>query len=71
MKQLKKFFRQLFCRHRQADLLRWHWTHGPTGMDIAFVEAEYRCRRCGEIFYLYLYGKEAHDWAKAKEAQHD
>lgn len=64
MKKIKKFFRQLFCKHADSDLLRWHWTHGPYGNDPAFIEAEYRCKECGKIVYLYQRGQEAHDWAK-------
>lgn len=48
-------------------MLRWHWTHGPHGNDPLFIEAEYRCKECGKIIYLYQRGKEAHDWAKAQE----
>lgn len=65
MNKVKQFFRRLKCRHFNADLLRWHWTHGPYGNDPAFIEAEYRCKECGKIVYLYQRGKEAYDWAKA------
>jgi len=65
MDRIRKFFRQIFCKHYNADLLRWHWTHGPYGNEPAFIEAEYRCKECGKIVYLYQRGKEAHDWSKA------
>lgn len=65
MEKIRIFFRQLRCKHHDADLLRWHWTHGMSGNEPAFIEAEYCCKECGKIIYLYQRGKEAHDWAKA------
>ena len=65
MGKIRKFFQQLRCNHNEADLLRWHWTHGPSGNDPAFIEAEYRCKECGKIIYLYQRREEAHEWAKA------
>lgn len=68
MKKIKRFFQRLFCKHTEADLLRWHWAHGPYGDDHLFIQAEYRCKECGgcgKIVYLYQHGKEAQDWAKA------
>lgn len=65
MKKIKRFFKQLLCRHADAELLRWHWTHGPLGNDPAFIEAEFRCKKCGKIFYAYEYGATAYDWAEA------
>ena len=29
------------------------------------VEVEYKCKDCGKIDYLHLYGKEADEWAKS------
>ena len=65
MKAIKAFFKRLFCKHTDTYLLRWHWTHGPSGNDPLFIEAEYCCKECGEIVYLYQRGREAHDWANA------
>lgn len=65
MDRIRKFFRQIRCKHYNADLLRWHWTHGPYGNEPAFIEAEYCCKECEKIVYLYQRGEEAHDWAKA------
>lgn len=64
MKKIKRFFRQLFCKHMDADLIRWHWTHGPNGNAPLFIQAEYRCNECGKIICVYKHGKEAHDWAE-------
>lgn len=64
MNKIKEFIQRLRCKHFKADLLRWHWTHGPSGNEPAFIEAEYRCKDCGKIVYLYQRGKEAKEWAK-------
>lgn len=55
---------QLFCKHKDADLVRWHWTHGPMGNDPASVEAEYRCNDCGKTIYMHFYGHDACEWAR-------
>ena len=39
MGKIKKFFHQFFCKHTDADLLCWHWTHGPYGNNPLFIEA--------------------------------
>lgn len=64
MGKIKKFFRQISCNHFDADLIRWHWTHGPMGNDPASVEAECRCNDCEKMVYMHLYGKDASEWAK-------
>ena len=47
-----KFFKRLFCRHVWL-LNRWHWTHGITGNHPLFIEAEYKCSKCGKLKYEY------------------
>lgn len=71
MEVIKVLFKRLFCKHTAADLLSWHWTHGPNGNDPLFIQAEYRCNECGKIIYLYKRGKEAHDWAKVTKVMGD
>lgn len=63
MNKIKTFFHQWRCNHWQADLIKWHWTHGPYGNDPAFIEAEYHCKGCGKTVYLYQRGREAQEWA--------
>lgn len=63
MIKILRFFQRLFCKHENAELIRWHWTHGINGNEPAFIEAEYICNKCGKIVYLYLYGKDTNEWA--------
>lgn len=65
MEKIKKFLKQFFCKHAEVNLLRWYWTHGPNGNDPLFIEAEYRCKECGKIIYVYRRGKDADEWARA------
>ena len=44
--------RQLFCNHKFKPV-KWHWTHGPSGNEPAFVEAEWCCEKCGWLHYRY------------------
>lgn len=61
--KLKQIIKQWKCRHRM-DVVRWHWVHFPDYEPLS-IEVEYKCKDCGKIDYLYLYGKEADEWAKS------
>ncbi len=62
--KIKRFYKQLSCAHTDADLIRWHWTHGPDGNEPTVIEAEYRCKDCGKVVYMVLYGQRALEWSK-------
>lgn len=47
-----KWLKQLVCRH-SYQIIRWHWTHGPTGNDPLCLEVEHKCSKCGKIAYSY------------------
>ena len=65
IEKIKLWWKRTTCNHLNADLLRWHWTHGPNGHDPATVESEYKCQNCGKIVYLHLDRKESFEWAKS------
>lgn len=46
-----KFIKQLFCKHDYA-VEKWHYTHGPTGNDPAYIEGFAVCRQCGRELYF-------------------
>ena len=47
--------KRLFCKHKNKEMIRWHYTHGYNGMEPRFIEIEYKCNDCGKVFYKYLY----------------
>lgn len=49
------FLKRLFCKHKNREMLRWHYTHGYNGMEPSFIEIEYRCNDCEKIFYRALH----------------
>jgi hypothetical protein len=61
LNKLRVFFKQLFCKHYNSKLLRWHLVHFPSYEPLS-VEAEYQCDDCEKINYLHLYGKDRTDW---------
>lgn len=55
--------KKLFCKHKEADLTSWQWTHGQSGNEHAFVIADYKCKWCGKTIQIHLHGKEAIEFA--------
>ena len=51
-KLMKNFFKRLFCSHEYL-LARWHWCHGPNGNDPRMIESEWRCQKCGKLYYIH------------------
>lgn len=51
---IKKFLRQLFCRHKHGDIICWHWTHGINDNEIAFIEIQLKCKDCGKYYYAEI-----------------
>lgn len=59
---MKDFLKKLFCKHKNNEVVCWHWTHGDSGMEIRFVEAQLKCNDCGKYHFLHIY-----DWDKCDE----
>ncbi len=60
-KKLKKFF----CKHKNAVLIRWYWTHGQAGMEPRYIEAEYWCEDCHKRFWRTFRGADANAFVEA------
>lgn len=45
------FLKRLLCKHKDREMLRWHYTHGYNGMEPRFIEIEYKCNDCGKISF--------------------
>lgn len=61
--KFKKWWKQIICKHKNIDLLRWHLVHYPEH-DPLCVEAEYRCVDCDKVVYKYYRGEERAKWEK-------
>ncbi len=50
------FIRKLFCKHKNSEVICWHWTHGPNGNDIRFFGNSEEMPRMRKVF-LHLHKK--------------
>lgn len=53
IKMIKRIM-DLFCRHKNSEVVCWHWTHGYNDNDIRFLEIELKCKYCGKYFFRYI-----------------
>ena len=51
---MKGFLRKILCKHKNSEVICWHWTHGPNGNDIRFLEIQKKCPECGKYFFSYI-----------------
>ena len=54
--------RKLFCRHKDSEVVCWHWTHGFNTNEIRFLEIQLKCNDCGKYHF-----KTIKDWNKCEE----
>lgn len=57
-----KRIKQLCCKHKNTEVLCWHWTHGMTGNEIRFLEIQEKCLDCGKGFLKYM-----RDWGECEK----
>lgn len=46
--------RKLFCRHKNSEVICWHWTHGINSNDYNFLEIQEKCNLCGRYYFKYI-----------------
>lgn len=56
------FIKKLFCKHRNSEVVCWHWTHGQNANEIRFLEIQKKCNECGKYYFSYI-----KDWNKCEE----
>jgi hypothetical protein len=54
MAMFKTVSKKIFCRHKKSEVVCWHWTHGPNGNDIRYLEIQRKCPDCGKYFFTYI-----------------
>lgn len=50
---MKGFLKKILCKHKNSEVICWHWTHGPNGNDIRFLEIQRKCTECGKYFFTH------------------
>lgn len=54
--------KQLFCRHRNNQVICWHYTHGSNGNEITHIETQLQCHRCGKYWITLVRDPEDFDF---------
>lgn len=54
-------FSNFLCKHKESEVICWHWTHGPNGNEIRYLEIQRKCKKCGKLFFRYI-----KKWTSAK-----
>ena len=54
--------KQLLCRHKDSEVVCWHWTHGESTYEIRFLEIQLRCKDCGKYHFKYI-----RDWNECEK----
>lgn len=49
--------KKIFCRHKNNEIVCWHWTHGQNANEIRFLEIQKKCKDCGKYHFSYI-----NDW---------
>ena len=47
----------LFCKHKNSEVICWHWNHGYNSNEIRFLEIQLKCNNCRRYYFRYIY-----DW---------
>ena len=55
------FFKKLFCKHKNSEVVCWHWTHGQIGNDPIFLEIQRKCLNCGKYYFEYIRDQRKYD----------
>jgi hypothetical protein len=55
---MKGFLRKILCKHKNSEVICWHWTHGSNGNDIRFLEIQRKCTECGKYFFTHIKGRD-------------
>ena len=67
---MKNYLKKIFCKHKNNELVCWHWTHGfitnktttTLTSSIGNIEVQYRCEDCGKYYFRHI-----ENWLKCEE----
>ena len=48
------FLKKLFCKHKNHEVVCWHWTHGCNTSEPRFLEIQLKCNDCGKYYFTTI-----------------
>ena len=54
--------KKIFCKHKDNEVICWHWTHGEATNEIRFIEIQLRCKNCDKHHF-----KNIRDWNECEK----
>ena len=54
--------KKIFCKHKDNEVICWHWTHGAATNEIRFIEIQLRCKNCDKYHF-----KNIRDWNECEK----
>ena len=58
---MKEIFKRLFCRHKNNEVVCWHWTHGWSTSELRFIEIQLKCNNCGKYHFMDIRDPEIYE----------
>ena len=47
--------KKLFCRHKNSEVVCWHWVHCDNSHGVRILEIQSKCHDCGRYYFWYIY----------------
>lgn len=47
--------KKLFCRHKNSEVVCWHWVHCDNSHGVRILEIQSKCHDCGRYYLWYIY----------------
>ncbi len=51
---IKVNLKRLICRHKNNDVICWHWYHGVNGDSPRMLEIQLKCKDCGKYHFANM-----------------
>ena len=48
---MREFLKKIFCKHKNNEVVCWHWTHGYATYNPRIIEIQYKCNDCGKYYF--------------------
>lgn len=47
--------KKLFCRHKNSEVIYWHWVRNDNSYGDRFLEIKSKCNDCEKYYIWYIY----------------